>query len=189
MGGPGPAKDDLRDAVLRMRRPLDPRVLRSASDRAVEHLAGLVAVQRAQVVALHVPGDGDLDPRGLAPVLSERGTRVLLVEASDQRVEVVATGRAQLVRDDGPAQTLDDVDVVVVPGVAFDLEGGRLGPASDPWDGVLDRVPSDAVRIGLATTAQLVPRVPRDDTDRPVDVVVTDRGVHHTGARRHPRDA
>ncbi len=189
MADPGSARGDLRDAVLRMRRPLDARVLRAASERAVDHLAGLTAVQRARVVALHGPAPGDLDPRPLAPVLADRGTRVLLVDPHGDRVRVETTGRAHLVRADEPPQTLDGVDVVVLPGVAFDLEGGRLGPGPDPWLAVLDRIPEDAVRIGLAHTTQLVPRVPRDDDDRLVDVVVTDRGVHHTGARRHPRDA
>lgn len=189
MADPGPARDDLRDAVLRMRRPLDPRILQAASDRAVQSLAGLTAVRRARVVALPAAAEGDLDPQGLVGVLAGRGIQVLRVEPAGDEVRVVTTGRAHLVRPDEATGALVDVEVVVVPGVAFDLDGGRLGPHDDPWEDVLAHLDPEVLRIGLAHTTQLVPRVPRGDDDRLLDVVVTDRGVHHTGARARPRDA
>jgi 5-formyltetrahydrofolate cyclo-ligase len=67
---------------------------------------------------------------------------------------------------DGP------IDVVVAPGVAFDAEGGRLGLGRGFYDRLLAGRAVGWV-VGVCWDAQLVPRVPRDPHDRPVDVVVT----------------
>jgi 5-formyltetrahydrofolate cyclo-ligase len=78
---------------------------------------------------------------------------------------------------------LSDVDVVLVPGVAFDREGRRLGDGRGLWDGLLSRLPAHTLRIGVAYSAQLVDRVPDGGSDQRVDHVVTEDGVVATGAR------
>ncbi len=63
------------------------------------------------------------------------------------------------------------VDVVIVPGVAFDRCGGRLGMGGGFYDRFLSGLA--APKIGLAHTFQLVDTVPVDDTDVPLDAIVT----------------
>lgn len=69
-------------------------------------------------------------------------------------------------------------DLVVVPGVAFDSMGRRLGRGHGYYDRFLADLSGSVVTVGLAFSRQLVPEVPVDAWDVPVDAVVTeDRAI------------
>lgn len=68
-------------------------------------------------------------------------------------------------------------DLVVVPGLAFDAAGRRLGQGHGYYDRFLSGLGGKAVTVGLAFSWQLVPEVPVDPWDVPVDAVVTEHGV------------
>jgi 5-formyltetrahydrofolate cyclo-ligase len=68
--------------------------------------------------------------------------------------------------------------VMIVPGVAFEVEGRRLGFGGGYFDGVIDQARAGgAVVIGFAYDFQIVDRVPAGPDDRGVDVFVTDARV------------
>ena len=69
------------------------------------------------------------------------------------------------------------VDVVIVPGLAFDRLGRRLGYGAGFYDRWLRRVRPDTMRVGIGFSFQVVDRVPAGGSDERVDVVVTDREV------------
>lgn len=70
----------------------------------------------------------------------------------------------------------DRFDLVVVPGLAFDSTGGRLGQGGGWYDRFLSRCPTQ-VSVGVCFAEQLVVRVPHEPHDVPVDLVVCERGV------------
>lgn len=72
-------------------------------------------------------------------------------------------------------------DLVVVPGIAFDRKGRRLGHGYGYYDRFLATLPEEAVRVGIAFLHQVVPEVPVDAWDVPVHVLVTDEGVIRVG--------
>ncbi len=67
------------------------------------------------------------------------------------------------------------IDLIVVPGLAFDREGRRLGFGGGYYDRYLNLMRSGAYAIALAYDAQIVDRVPSDCHDMRVPVVITDR--------------
>lgn len=69
------------------------------------------------------------------------------------------------------------VDVVVVPGLAFDVSGHRLGRGGGFYDRFLAKLHAGAVKIAVAFEAQLVDCVPMAVTDVAVDVIVTEKRV------------
>jgi 5-formyltetrahydrofolate cyclo-ligase len=68
------------------------------------------------------------------------------------------------------------VEAAVVPGVAFDHRGGRLGQGGGHVDRLLAALGPGVPVVGVAFEVQLLgpPGVPREDHDRPVDLVVTE---------------
>ena len=66
-----------------------------------------------------------------------------------------------------------DVDVVVVPGIAFDRRGHRLGHGHGYFDRFLDTLPAGIPTIGLCFDFQLVAALPYEPHDHPVDAVLT----------------
>ncbi|HXY45044.1 MAG TPA: 5-formyltetrahydrofolate cyclo-ligase, partial [Acidimicrobiales bacterium] len=65
----------------------------------------------------------------------------------------------------------------IVPGLAFDRGGGRLGYGGGYYDRFLRRLPVTATLVGIAFADQLVGAVPLAGGDVKVDLVVTDAGV------------
>ena len=73
--------------------------------------------------------------------------------------------------------------VLIVPLLAFDAEGFRLGYGGGFYDRTLDKLrrgsAADPLAVGVAFSAQHVVRVPRDDFDQPLDWIVTEKAAHH----------
>ncbi len=69
---------------------------------------------------------------------------------------------------------LEQIDLVVVPGLAFDMQGNRLGHGGGYYDRFLCLPELKARRCGLAFDQQVVPGIPREDHDQGMDFLVTD---------------
>lgn len=192
MATPPSPKAALRATARGVRRELQPTDRREASAAACARLLGLPELRPARVVALYARHGDEIDPAGMILLLEGRGVTTAFPRMRDHELElVVATDLGQLVEGYrgvrepvGPPLDLAAVDAIVAPGVAFDLDGGRLGQGGGHYDRLLAQLSSGCLRIGLCFSCQLVPRVPRDDHDEPVDLVVTEHAVHRTGARR-----
>lgn len=68
---------------------------------------------------------------------------------------------------------MEEIDAVLVPGLAFDQQGRRLGRGGGHYDRLLARLPGDCVTIGLAYDWQVVDSVPAEAWDQPVDWLAT----------------
>jgi 5-formyltetrahydrofolate cyclo-ligase len=68
------------------------------------------------------------------------------------------------------------LDVLLLPGLAFDRHGGRIGRGKGYIDGLLARVRSDAVTVGVVPEVVVVERLPMDANDRPVKRLVSELG-------------
>ena len=77
----------------------------------------------------------------------------------------------------GRPARVDGFDLVLVPGVAFDRKGNRLGQGLGYYDRFLARLPGDVLRVGLAYSDQVVPEVPVDEWDVPLHALATEEGV------------
>jgi 5-formyltetrahydrofolate cyclo-ligase len=71
----------------------------------------------------------------------------------------------------------EQIDVVLVPGLAFDLFGNRLGRGKGYYDRFLRRLPPGVLTLGLAFDATICERIPYDENDCPVQKVVTESRV------------
>lgn len=105
---------------------------------------------------------------------TEPDTSVWLADARGRRWTV------HVPEVDGPALRVmpgdvdpGDLDVVVVPGVAFTVDGHRLGQGGGHYDRFLLRLRPDCLTIGVCYAEQLVDAVPLEPHDVAVDVVVT----------------
>lgn len=185
-------KERLRASGLDARRRLTPGERRAASEALVERLLRQPALRRARHVLLYAALADEVDLGPAVGPLRSRGVRTLFPRVRGPELELVAAsdlltlqlGYRGVREPAGPKVDPAVVDVAVVPGVAFDPHGGRLGHGGGHYDRLLARLPQTTVLIGVGFACQVVPSVPRDEHDLPVDLVVTDHRVHRTAARR-----
>ena len=79
--------------------------------------------------------------------------------------------------DSGPIIPILEIDVFLVPGLAFDPNGGRLGNGAGHYDRILSSARGDSATIGIAPAARLVDVVPVEAHDVRVDWLATEDGV------------
>lgn len=180
-------KAALRRAILAHRATLEPELLRAYSDTAAQLM--LAHVPRGPAWALYAAMPHEADPATLAELAEAAGHRTLypriegadLVFAAATRAELAArpAGGWGLREPEGPAEPLSTVAVVVVPGVAFDARGGRLGYGKGYYDRTIARArqtPSPPLFVGFGLSLQLVDEVPMGASDQRLDAVVTEAG-------------
>jgi len=72
---------------------------------------------------------------------------------------------------------IDDANLAIIPGAAFDLSGNRLGYGAGYYDGLLSQRTRNIQIIALAYDEQLVDSIPAEKHDVRVDMIVTDKRV------------
>ena len=77
----------------------------------------------------------------------------------------------------GPATPVHEIDVFLVPGIAFERSGARLGRGGGFYDRVLVDKRSDAIAVGVATEQRVFDRVPALPHDQSVQWLATEEGV------------
>jgi 5-formyltetrahydrofolate cyclo-ligase len=180
-------KRELRRSVLRRRDSL-PEDARRAKSRAIAgRVMALSEIRSARTVRAFWSFGSEVDTRPLLERLAASGRTVVLPTIRDraleprtwkpgEELEETWFGASEPVggRSVDPAA----IDVVAVPGVAFDRAGGRVGYGGGFYDRFLGRLRADALRVGIAFSCQLVDEpVPAASFDVPIDAVVTEREV------------
>lgn len=184
-------KASLRTAALAARRALGKRERDVASHQVVTRVLALPELRGVRLVVLYAALAEETDVGDALAPLRDRGARTAFPRVEGSRLQLVEAanlGKLQVgyrgIREPvGPRIDPGDVDAVLLPGVAFDLHGGRLGQGGGHYDRLLASLPDAAVRVGACFSCQVVPDVPRAEHDQPVDIVVTDRAVYRTRAR------
>ncbi|AGA68694.1 5-formyltetrahydrofolate cyclo-ligase [Desulfitobacterium dichloroeliminans LMG P-21439] len=71
----------------------------------------------------------------------------------------------------------EEIDCIVVPGVAFDRQGNRLGYGGGYYDRLFERVRETTPKIALAFHCQIVESIPVEVYDKKIDALITERGI------------
>jgi 5-formyltetrahydrofolate cyclo-ligase len=181
------AKAALRARLLARRSALGADERARASLLICERVGALPEVVAARAVAGFAAFGSEVDVDPLLAELRARSVQVHLpwVDGERLRLAAVADPSAELAlgwrgvrepRDHRPVP-LALLDAVIVPALAFDARGARLGYGGGHFDRLLGELQPAAVAIGVAFDPQIVDALPTDAHDRPVDVVVTERRV------------
>ncbi|UNZ18834.1 5-formyltetrahydrofolate cyclo-ligase [Streptomyces sp. 891-h] len=187
------SKRELRRAVLAVRRTLTADDLQAAARSLARHVLELPEMAGARTVAGYVSVGSEPGTGPLLEALRSRGVRVLLpVLQEDNDLDwadyegpdaLVAAGRGLLEPSGtrlGP-EAVAEADVVLLPGLAVDRGGLRLGRGAGCYDRVLARLAAHRVRPFCAVLlydGEVVDRLEGEEHDRRVATAVTPGGVH-----------
>lgn len=193
-------KSNTRAEMRAMLEKLSDGYRREAAVAACSHLTALEAFTHANVVMLYMPLANEIDLTPAAIRCFQSGKTVCVPRVDWKRrdmdaVEVTSFDDHVMEVDEhglrtpraGPPLVPTLIDLVVVPGLAFDPHGNRLGRGGGFYDRFLRRLRRPAVTVGLAFDAQIIDAVPADDRDFAVDVIVTDRRTSYPRRRRARR--
>lgn len=178
-----------RRTVLSLRDALNASERATASHAIADAAIQLVASHPAgSLIALYAPKGTEVDTTRIDTLARARGLRIAYPRIVDgQRTlafHEVTVGELVPSRFGlreptaaAPIVELAELSALVIPGLAFDRAGGRIGWGRGYYDATLAVIPS-ALRIGLAFECQVVDCVPRDPHDATLHYVVTETAVY-----------
>ncbi|HUT90187.1 MAG TPA: 5-formyltetrahydrofolate cyclo-ligase [Thermoguttaceae bacterium] len=169
-----------------------------ASELIWERLAALPEYVAAETVMGYVHFRSEVRTRGFLATALAAGKRVVVPYCLADHLELfllecmdeLAPGTWGIPEPKVELRSLADkrvdagrLDLVVVPGVAFDRRGHRLGHGKGYYDKLLVHVRPGAPLVGLAFECQLFPKIPTRPHDVPMDRVITEKAVYRGRGR------
>lgn len=161
------------------------------SVRVKEKLFSLDEFEESKTLSLYVAIDNEVGTIDMIRDALDRGKRVtvpctrgrdkslLLSEVRDVEKELTPQklGILEPKKEYLRVVPYNEIDLMIVPGVAFDEEGGRLGYGGGYYDKLLTNLNRSIRTVGLAFELQMVEKVPQGSHDVFVDKIVTERRI------------
>jgi 5-formyltetrahydrofolate cyclo-ligase len=194
------AKEELRARVLAARRGMAPADRAVAAAALTAAVLNLPEVRPARTIASYLSIGSEPSTAELVDVLRSRDVRVLVpVLRADLDLDWaiyetragLSPGERGLWKPEGASLGVTAVaqaDMLVVPALAVDAAGTRLGRGGGSYDRALARLPRGRPVVALLYEGELLPAVPAEAHDRAVTVVVTPSGVTRPGDARPGAD-
>ena len=193
-------KAELRTRMTRIRGSIPPELHRSMSGGACVHAADWLRREHIRSMLIYVPFRSELDTKPLVEAAWQEGIAVYVPRCRPEdrsmtlhllrRWDELQAGAYGIMEPD-PRHCPAEPDVfvpeaVIMPGLAFDLSGGRLGYGGGYYDRLHERFSAGGKRhefprwAGIGFGEQVVERVPMDTTDARLQVLITEQGVYKT---------
>jgi 5-formyltetrahydrofolate cyclo-ligase len=165
-----------------------PRFSARAGELVASRLASTAEFAAARAVALYAARASELPTRAAFAEAARQGKRTLFPRA---RIDGVLEFRRVRVWEDlrpgrygvleptpeAPLEATAEMDLVLVPGLAFDSMGRRLGSGKGFYDRTFSAGHRGPLLFGMAFSFQLVDEVPSEPTDRRMDAVLTEEEI------------
>ena len=184
------AKAEIRAAALARRDALDPALRRAYSRVVIDRILALNEWRSAQSVLAYCSFGSELQTEPFLRAILDSGKRLLLprVNRNEKTLDIYAVEHIETdlvagewgIREPHSRSCIPHggaaIDFALVPGVAFDRRGGRIGYGRGYYDRLLAScIPAHAV--AGAFEAQMVDLVPMEPHDMRVDLLVTEAGI------------
>lgn len=181
-------KRSLRSQLLAQRRALGHAAWLASSHAAQQNLLALNEYHQSECIALYAPVRNETDTAEILVHAFKAGKRVLYpAVCGEHMVFRLVEGLHSLQQGAfgilepcavGIDHQADEADLIVVPGVAFDLSGHRIGYGKGFYDRFLQHPGLKAHLVGLCHDFQLLADlIPGEQHDIPMEIVVSDRRV------------
>lgn len=180
-------RERLRAEVLRKRDSISPSMRAELSRQIVDHAINWIEANRADAVLIYLSMRSEVETGGLldylltqnkialAPVMRMKQRDLTPYRIIDSKKDLVLHpyGMHQPNKETCPFFPLNQIDLIFVPGVAFDPKGYRIGYGAGFYDRFLPQCPQ-AVWIGLAYEVQIVTDTFPQSWDIPLHQVLTE---------------
>lgn len=191
-------KSEVRKSILKARSRLSSQEVVQKSRLITRRILSLEEFRRARTIMAYVDFRNEVKTEELIRTSMAMGKRVAVPLTDLQQKRLIPSLLRDFPGDLAPGawgimeprlESLrpllpEELDLVIVPGVAFDERGNRLGYGGGFYDRFLPQTRSDAIWLALAFELQICPEVYPGPHDCPVHIIVTEERVIYTGATR-----
>lgn len=180
-------KQQIRKEILGIRRNLSPEYMEKSSLMITEKIINHPEYQEAKWIFCYMDAKGEVQTKYLIEHAWKNGKRVVVPKVEGKEMSFYEiTGFSQLETGNfgimEPVSTCIKVDskdkksIMIIPGVAFDQAGNRIGYGGGYYDKYISSH-SKMYKMAIAFSVQIVPQIPSEEYDIKMDCIITERGV------------
>jgi 5-formyltetrahydrofolate cyclo-ligase len=185
-------KEELRNFFLKFRRNIKEKESNKASIMIKNKFFKMLEVKEALKILVYVSYRNEVNTHGIIKRLLVEGKRVFVpycivdvkklkvvqINNMDSDLQEGAYGilepREELKKDDF---NIKELDIVIVPGVAFSKQGYRIGYGGGYYDRLLENLTLQTITIGLSYNSLVLNNLPIAKYDKAVDIIVTEEDI------------
>jgi 5-formyltetrahydrofolate cyclo-ligase len=179
-------KHQIRQELREKRKALTPDLYAKKSKAIREKLENLPQFKDAKKVMAYVSTEEEVDTRDLIKDCFAKGQTVYIPKVDRNELKIIAVKKWEVLEpgtfsilepmmNSAEEANPEDLDLILVPGIAFDKRGHRLGHGHGFYDRTLKK--TRAFKVGLAFDEQIVDEIPNEEHDVPVDLIITDSSL------------
>lgn len=182
-------KASLREKLKKLRDQVDPGLAETASQGIWAVFRRLPEFQKAKGIGAFASTPGEINTYPILEGILAAGKKLYLPRVATERTHFdyypvpdfknLSSGAFGILEPPGkhPA-SWEDIDIALVPGLAFDLRGHRLGFGKGYYDRVLPHLKKSALTVGLGYSFQIVEQIPAESHDVLLKSILTEKGFH-----------
>ena len=189
-------KRALRRKMLARRNSMQGAELDYLSSKISQRLFTLREVESANTVSTYISTGSEVRTGEVVAWCLAQGKRVIIpltdraskrlifseIRVPDKELEPGTFGILEPKPEFLRAVPLEEAQVVLVPGIAWNLQGYRIGYGGGYYDRTINSIQTPLLTIGLAYEFQIISRIPITRYDRPLRKIVTEQRVINTGS-------
>jgi 5-formyltetrahydrofolate cyclo-ligase len=184
-------KEDIRKKILSLRDSITEEEMNSKSEKIREKLFNLPEFKKAKVILFYVSKGSEVKTEGMIKLALKSGKRVVVPISDVKQKKLILSELKDFDKELEPGTfkilepkkeffrpiSPDNIDFIIVPGIAFDKNGNRIGYGMGFYDKFLSSLKKHIPVIGLAYEFQVVDNIPATDKDVTVDKILTEKRV------------
>ncbi len=184
-------KQEIRKTVEKKLKALSAKEMRNKCKLIEDRLFAFANFLEAETTLLYVNQPYEVDTRQILkrcsqtskeivlPLFSADNNGAKLYKLYDLQSDLKPGPNNMLMPDPDRCKLLDigNIDIAIIPGIAFDEKGGRIGDGTGRYDRLIPELPITARKVAFALEEQMTPAVPMEPHDRYVDIIITDQRI------------
>ena len=182
-------KNELRKIYKLKRREMTVEEVEVKSKKACRYFLESDFYKNAKTIMLYMPLGNETDTTDIINRAFTDGKKVAFPvtdEASGDITPCYATAQTQFSKGGFSVREPDvtvganakDFDIIIVPGIAFDVQGNRIGFGKGCYDKLL--VKTNALKVGFCYDLQICDNIPTEEFDIKMDYIITEKGINKT---------
>ena len=184
-------KADIRTEIANMIDGLPQETVQEKTKEIENRLFEFANFMESKIALLYISTKCEVESENILQRAYDRNKIVVLpiidAESSDFNLYKIdditkdlKTGAAGILQPD-PQRCrivpLECIDIAIIPGIAFDEKGGRIGPGNGYYDRLIPKLPITTRKVALALDAQVIAQVPTESHDKHVDIIITEKRI------------
>jgi 5-formyltetrahydrofolate cyclo-ligase len=184
-------KDGIRGNVEKTLAALSDKEIKDKTQRIEKRLFEFANFLEANIVLLYINSNCEVNSLNIIerclnykkivilPAFVSTKYEMKLMKIDNLDTDLTLGSRNILEPDPNQCNTvpIECIDIAIIPGIAFDEKGGRIGSGDGFYDRLIPKLPITTRKVALTFEDQIIPQIQMESHDRHVDIIITEKRI------------